>query len=208
MSIISMDELNVCYTLIVAKYISKGYTINTTTMSGCYANEICHVDLVKHEKDDGIFRVWMVREYGDTFKGEHDTVQIRVKKYYDSDSMWLSNGLEIKCITAYAVSHYKHRYTFSLKEANSIKQLQHKRWKSQQGCQDLDGFNRKDINLDKLPQSTKDSIMRRINSCPGFKRAKFDCVTSIILGHANYAGRMEAIVNYNYNGKSGYMIFK
>lgn len=209
MSIISRDELNVHYTAIIAKYISKGYAINTTTMGGCYSNEICHVDLVNNQKDQGsIIRVWMVREYGDVFKGEHDTIQIRVKKYNALDSMWLSNGLEFKRVTAYEVNHDKCRYTFSLEEANGIKQLQRKRQKSQQGCQDLDWFNCRDINLDKLPQSTKKSIMQRINTCPGFKRAKFDCVTSITLSRVNYAGRMEAIVNYNHNGKSGYIIFK
>ena len=63
------------------------------------------------------------------------------------------------------------------------------------------------IPVNKLPPMFIDSIMNKINSTRGCKRATVSCITSVAFGKNSY-GKLMATVKYSFNNKQGYFDFK
>ena len=63
------------------------------------------------------------------------------------------------------------------------------------------------IQVDKLPSKFVDRVMKKINAVSGFKRANALCITKVVYGKNDY-NELTAKVDYSFNNKQGYLVFK
>lgn len=209
MNVILMENLNSMFTSFVMEFIHKGYSINCNTMGGSYSREICHVDL-SNKDSDKIVRVWMLYHYGNHFTNEFDTIEIVAKAYSKrSSDMWTNGGETLKSVTAYIINEHAGVYSFSLDDVKEVQKIRSVRWKSHQDIQDLNQTEySKVVDLEKVPKSLQDSIVKRIQSIRGFKRATFKHVKEIKLNRRNGNRSFQALVSWELNGKSDYMVLQ
>lgn len=208
MSKLLMNDLNSLYTSFVTNYLNKGYVISTSTMSGRYSNEITHLDLINPKEPTTLIRVWMLRECCNIFKSRlPDAIKIVVKQYeFDKTNQhtyWENDGVELESVTAYEIKKDK-CYTLSADEALEVVELKYRRWK-QHPCED-DG---KTLDRNRIPQSVKDSIMNRIRSIKGCKKATMDCVDKIKFNkYSSSGGKRECYITWEFNRNAGCIVLR
>lgn len=202
MTILNESAINSIYTKIVADYISKGYVISTRTFGGVESREICHVDLVKEGKQ--IIRVWM------SCNNEHiyyhrriEVLYITVKSYdNDGNTIWRNKGELIFEQKFYEVREDSRCYSDSVDEALAARKLHSERCRARFVSETVY------LDLDKIPDTVKNSIVERIRSVKGAKRANFDSVISICLVRNWFEHRFHAQIAWQFNDKTGCIIYK
>lgn len=218
MTVLTSDDIIKQYNSIIADYISKGYVISPFTNYGSYTNTRSYTDLVKlNDKNKHIIRVWLIEDYistGITGHSFNDTYKIVVSKhesFYAVDD-WnfigriniQPNSYSINQGLVYSKTYYKYKVcngkiicTDNLEEVCKFIKLSEERWSNKEKSK----YSSRDIPIEKLPNSFIDSVMKRINSNNGFKRAKANCIVKVTLGKSVF-GKLSADVYYNYNNKS------
>lgn len=130
-------EINKRYTELVAEYMSKGYTINTSSMSGSQG-EIAKIDLTDGEK---VIRIMIstFHSYGMHTDKPCDGVEIIIGKSTDnvkpnSDNTWntiWSNHLEvIHEEHFYKIDNYSDYYITSKEEARKAVEIRCERYRT------------------------------------------------------------------------------
>lgn len=207
MSKLLMNGLNSLYTSFITDYLNKGYVISVGTMSGSYSNEITHVDLINPKEPTALIRVWMLREYRNIFESSlPDAIKIVVKQYeFDKTNWrtyWDNDGVELESVTAYEIEKDK-CYTLSADEALGIVQLRTQRWRQRHSSYE---DNCKKLDMNCIPQSVKDSIMNRIRSNRGCKKATIDCVDRIELNKYSSDDHRKCRITWKFNNQSGCIV--
>ena len=221
MSIFTAKEIANQFNEAVMYFIEKGYVISPFTENGSYSNTKTHIDLIKPNDNSHILRVWMVDEslrVGKDWWQKVDVMGPRVKKYLTGKGY---NGNIGKEQTLWPGKEYgevvyeKLFYMFKERKGNKI------------FSDDLDeATNFINLSLDrmmnkpvdnpfnygrlvakeKLPANFIDGIMRRINSKPGFKRARATCIDTIQI--YKYDNKLKADIKYKHNDKVGVITLK
>ena len=215
MSIVTINGINDVINKIAYDLMGKGYVISHFTHGGSYSNTEGHLDMIKPNDKSHIIRIWAVSyvyDIDDRFYRHIDATVIRVSKYtqkdgfdgkYHSQTLWPNNGELLSESIFYRVcdrSEFKgcKVYTDNLDEAKNILKMQ---WDRSCNHVNKDYYSHS-VEISKLPASFIDSVMNRINSIRGFKRATASCITKVIVGR-NYNGKMAADIYYSQNGKDG-----
>ena len=218
MSIVTINHLNDVINKIVADLIVKGYVISNFTHGGSYSNTEGHLDMIKPNDKSHIIRIWAVTyvyDIDDKIYRHIDATVIRVSKYtqkdgfdgkHHSQTLWPNNGEVLSESIFYKICDRSEIkgckvYTDNLDEAKNILKMQWDRYCSRDNNDNKNNYYHS-VEISKLPASFIDSIMNRINSIRGFKRATASCITKVIVGR-NYNGKMAADVYYSQNGKDG-----
>lgn len=206
MSKLLMNGLNSLFTSFVTNYLNKGYIISIGTMSGSYSNEIGHVDLTNPKDPTVLIRIWMLREHHSIFKSRlPDAIKIVVKQYeFDKTNWhtyWDNDGVELESVAAYEIEKDK-CYTLLADEALEIVQLRSKRWNQKPSYEN----NYKRFDKNSIPQSVKDSIMNRIRSIRGCKKATIDCIDRIEFNKYSTDNHRKCYITWKFNSKSGCIV--
>lgn len=219
MTVLTSDDIIKQYNSIIADYISKGYVISPFTNYGSCAIARSYTDLVKlNDNNKRIIRVWLIEDYintgipGHLFNDIYKIMALEHSSFYE-DSEWSYIGkmnIQPQFMTAnsevkYCKTYYRYRIcngkiicTDDLEEVCKLIKLSDERWSNKENSKCYS----KDITVEKLPNSFIDSVMKRINSFSGFKRAKANCITKVTFGKS-VSDKLAATVYYNYNNRSG-----
>ena len=215
MAIITVNDLNNLTNKIVVDFMGKGYVISNFTHDGSYSNTEGHLDMIKPNDKSHIIRIWVVArvcDIDDKFYRHIDATAIRISKYTRKDgfdgkchsqTLWPNRGEVINERTFYKICDRSECggckvYADNLDEAKKILKIQWDRC-----CSDISKrCYSHSVEINKLPSSFIDGIMRRINTIRGFKRATASCLTKVIVGK-DYGGKMAADVYFSQNGKDG-----
>lgn len=219
MSVITANEVARQFNAAIMDLMNKGYVISPFTWNGSYSKTKTHIDLVKPNDSSHILRVWMIEEtmsVGKLWWQSIDVVGPRVKKYtsingYDGKvskglSLWPNDGEVIyeKLFYKFKEDNGNKIFSDDLDEATRLVNM---RFERQMNIPVGNPFNyRRIAKKDKLTTDFVDSIMRRINSIRGFKRATASCIDTVEL--YKYDSKLKATVRYNFNGKSGIISLK
>ena len=215
MAIVTINNLNDIVNRVASDLMGKGYVISNFTHGGSYSNTEGHLDMIKPNDKSHIIRIWAVTyvyDIDDEIYRLIDATVIRVSKYtqkdgfdgkYHSQTLWPNNGEILSESIFYIVCDRSEIkgckvYTDNLDEAKKILKM---RWNRRDNHVNKDYYSHS-VEISKLPASFIDSIMNRINSIRGFKRATASCITKVNVGR-NYNGKMAADVYYSQNGKDG-----
>jgi ribosomal protein L33 len=180
-SIITQAGMGSLFTDYILKYIEQGYKLHPFTMHGTQG-EIARVDLVHPHDKKHIIRIWMIDDLDSEEKMKLSTRRIVVKEYeikspYDAfEILWLSQGTELESQDFYEIAKDR-SYTTHKSVALKIDKLRLKRFREKLNVDRL--RREKTIDIDKLPDSLKESIQNRIRSERGCKKASLHCVKSI-----------------------------
>lgn len=215
MPIITINEISKRYNSAIKEFMNNGWDISPLT---AYRNDMPitvrgFTDLVKCDsvKNDycKICRAFLIEECGSVPCGKHryplNTISILVKEYecpsYDKPrNLSPDYGDTILQIKFYELKS-RSIYTDSHDEMTNIIKLRNDRINSKH----ID--NKRSVPIEKLPDYIIDSLMRKINSVKGFKRAKSDSIKSIapVMVSAEfwpYKKRVKYRVTYEYNSKT------
>lgn len=208
---ITANELNKTYSDIVANYITDGYMINPNSFGGRQSNEICHIDL-KHPKDNkNIIRVWMtsynekLKIDGEPIWGGVNTITVSVKKYDQTikrNTLWSDEGEELVSIKFYTVEQDKF-YTSELDDLISIIKLRNKRYSDRF----IFKSSQKLLDVRALPSRTVNSIMLKIKSNYGCKKADANSIKQIALLNT-YSGRLNCRIDWEFKDHRGTIVLK
>ena len=198
------DQISGVYSSIVKNFMDKGYTLRPCSSS--FSDVIGFSDLIHHKHKDTFIRVW-VRKSTDEVCGSCrwiDKWSVETKEYNNNGcTHWPSDGLAIKDpVYFYKVTH--NCYADSMDELNLIqkKRLDRRdKHSSDNPC--------KTVDISKLSERMKDSIMMRINSVHGARRAKEDSIKSI-LKCKDYREKDKIMyrVRWEFKNKCGEIIFR
>jgi hypothetical protein len=218
MSIISFDEVAKQYNNLIADYLKNGYIIYpTNTVS--FGDVLCYTDLMNLKDKSTITRIWLFNdtvEYS-TYNSYTmiKTINIRIMRYNMVErksstgkkmlvlpvSMYLEAIKNAKTIYEkiyYSIGNDHSRiYTDIIDELNKINKIRETRIGARIKSNEV-----RSIDINKLTPNFIDSIMSRINSISGFKRATSACITRVSIGKC-YNGRLGAEITYSYKEKSG-----
>lgn len=206
MSRLTMNNINELYTKTITDYLNNGYIISTSTSGGSYSNELCHIDLKSLSDKENVIRVWLLKGTSevdglDYFNNE--TLEISVRRYpAEMYTFWPNRGEEISSKVFFEVRGDK-CYVDNMDELKEILKLRRHRFETRRECFGL-GRNKKDLVVSELPKSVQDSILARIRSNRGMKRATLDCVVDVYLFHNE---RLKCRVNWEFGSKNGTILF-
>lgn len=212
MAIVTMNKVNSIYSEIISNYLNKGYNISTSTAGGSYSDEVCHIDLVPKHKSNELLRVWMTRGFENLSVGwgwHVNTITISVRKYDLGKryTYWYEKGTPVGDELKFYEIRDKQAYTDSIDECKDIVKLREGRY-DQRYFKDKYLCDRQ-IDIQNVPSSVKDSIIRRIKQVKGAKRASnWDCIKTVTLKNydSNVSGRrLYAQVYWEFNSKNGYL---
>lgn len=198
MSIFNETEINSVYTKIVADYIAKGYVISARTFGGAVFREICHIDLAKDKKK--IIRICMSYN-SELIELKHVEVLYITVKSYDN-TIWRNNGELISEQKFYEIREDSRCYSDSVDEVRAARELHSERIRTRYVSNTIY------LDPDKIPETVKKSIVERIRSVRGAKRAKFDSVIRVCLVKDWCTKRLNADIAWEYDGKTGCIIYK
>lgn len=221
MSIFTAKEIANQFNEAIMHFIKKDYVISPFTENGSYSNTKTHIDLIKPNDNSHILRVWMVDEslkVGKDCRQKVDVTGPRVKKYllgkgYDGkvakeQTLWPGKeyGEVVYEKLFYMFKEKNDNKVFSddLDETTSLVNLSLDRMMNRP----VDNpFNYgRFIAKEKLSANFVDGIMRRINSKPGFKRAKATCIDWVQI--YKYNNKLKVDVKYKLNDKVGIITLK
>ena len=213
MAIISIKDIIRHYNSVIKSFIDQGYIISPTTMYGGYHYVDGYTDLVNLNDKKSIIRIFVMREYCsdesyyDSNSYKSSITKIMAKKYeFDGKFKPISARPDCgKLISEKCFYQIKENYLYvdTLDDLKQIREIQHKRKESRRKASNVKSYP-----INKLSADFIDSIMERINSIRGFKRATASCIESVCsyqcVDRQNSAKvKFSGVVTFKFNNKCG-----
>ena len=219
MSVYTTKDIIKEFNSVVKRFMNDGYILSPFTVSGMYGNATSYVDMINENDKYNILRVWLIDEREEIDNKYYTIISVagvRVNKYkVDEDftkrqSLWPNNGETVYEKLFYMFKEQRTHsnnfiklYADSVEEAVKYINIGIERYSDKQ-------INNKQVRLiqvDKLPSKFVDRVMKKINAVRGFKRANALCITKVVYGKNDY-NELTAKVDYSFNNKQGYLVFK
>ena len=213
MAIISIKDIIRHYNSVIKSFMDQGYIISPTTMYGGYHYVDGYTDLVNLNDKKSIIRIFVMREYCsdesyyDSNSYKHSITKIMAKKYeFDGKFKPISARPDCgKLISEKCFYQIKENYLYAdtLDDLKHIREIQHKRKESRRKVSDVKSYP-----INKLSAEFIDSIMERINSIRGFKRATASCIESVcsyqcIDRQNSVNAKFSGVVTFKFNNRCG-----
>ena len=213
MAIISIKDIFRHYNSVIKSFMDQGYIISPITMYGCYHYVDGYTDLVNLNDNKNFIRIFIMREYYsdgpsyDSKSFKYSITKILAKKYeFDGKFKPISARPDCgKLISEKCFYQIKENYLYAdtLDDLKHIREIQHKRKESRRKVSDVKSYP-----INKLSAEFIDSIMERINSTRGFKRATASCIESVCsyqcVDRQNSAkAKFSGVVTFKFNNRCG-----
>ena len=213
MAIFSIKDIIRQYNSVIKSFMDQGYIISPTTMYGGYNYVDGCTDLVNLKDKKSFIRIFIMREYCsdeyyyDSNSYKYSIIKIIAKKYeWDGKFKYMNCRPDCgKLISEKCFYHIKENYLYAdtLDDLKQIREIQHKRKESRRKVSDVKSYP-----INKLSAEFIDSIMERINSIRGFKRATASCIESVcsyqcVDRQNNAKAKFSGVVTFNFNNKCG-----
>ena len=213
MAIISIKDIIRHYNSVIKSFMDQGYIISPTTMYGGYNYVDGCTDLVNLKDKKNFIRIFIMREYcSDGFyydpkSFKYNIIKIIAKKYeWDGKFKYMNCRPDCgKLISEKSFYQIKENYLYAdtLDDLKQIREIQRKRKESRRKVSDVKSYP-----INKLSAEFIDSIMERINSIRGFKRATASCIESVCsyqcVDRENSAkAKFSGVVKFNFNNRCG-----
>lgn len=213
MAIFSIKDIIRHYNSVIKSFMDQGYIISPTTMYGSYHYVDGYTDLVNLNDKKNFIRIFAMREYYsdgsyyDSNSFKYYITKILAKKY-DFDGKFKPISARPDCgklISEKCFYQIKENYLYAdtLDDLKQIRETQRKRKESRRKASDVKSYP-----INKLSAEFIDSIMERINSIYGFKRATASCIESVCsyqcVDHQNNAkAKFSGLVTFKFNNRCG-----
>lgn len=213
MAIFSIKDIIRHYNSVIKSFMDQGYIISPTTMYGSYHYVDGYTDLVNLNDKKNFIRIFVMREYYsdgsyyDSNSFKYYITKILAKKY-DFDGKFKPISARPDCgklISEKCFYQIKENYLYAdtLDDLKQIRETQRKRKESRSKASDVKSYP-----INKLSAEFIDSIMERINSIYGFKRATASCIESVCsyqcVDHQNNAkAKFSGLVTFKFNNRCG-----
>ena len=211
MAIISIKDIIRHYNSVIKSFMDQGYIISPITMYGCYHYVDGYTDLVNLNDNKNFIRIFIMREYYsdgpsyDSKSFKYSITKILAKKYeFDGKFKPISARPDCgKLISEKCFYQIKENYLYAdtLDDLKQIREIHRKRKESRRKVSDVKSYP-----INKLSAEFIDSIMERINSIHGFKRATASCIESVCsyqcVDRQNNA-RFKGEVTFKFNNRIG-----
>ena len=213
MAIISIKDIISHYNSVIKSFMDQGYIISPITMYGCYHYVDGYTDLVNLNDNKNFIRIFIMREYYsdgpsyDSKSFKYSITKILAKKYeFDGKFKPISARPDCgKLISEKCFYQIKENYLYAdtLDDLKQIREIQRKRKESRRKVSDVKSYP-----INKLSAEFIDSIMERINSIYGFKRATASCIESVCsyqcVDRQNSAkAKFSGVVTFKFNNRCG-----
>ena len=214
MAIFSIKDIIRHYNSVIKSFMDQGYIISPITMYGGYHYVDGYTDLVNPNDKKNFIRIFVMREYYsdgsyyDSKSFKYSITKILAKKY-DFDGKFKPISARPDCgrlISEKCFYQIKENYLYAdtLDDLKQIREIQRKRKESRRKASDTT----KSYPINKLSAEFIDSIMERINSIYGFKRATASCIESVcsyqcIDRQNNAKAKFSGVVTFKLNNKCG-----
>ena len=213
MAIISIKDIIRHYNSVIKSFMDQGYIISPTTMYGGYNYVDGYTDLVNLNDKKSIIRIFVMREYCsdgsyyDSNSYKYSITKILAKKYeFDGKFKPISARPDCgKLISEKCFYQIKENYLYAdtLDDLKHIREIQHKRKESRRKVSDVKSYP-----INKLSAEFIDSIMERINSIRGFKRATASCIESVcsyqcVDRQNSVKAKFSGVVTFKFNNRCG-----
>lgn len=217
MSIVTKKGLNQLITNTIIEYTSKNYMVNYSTIMDADSDDINRVpwriDLFNRQNNSTI-RIILNKDNLYHKNGRRvekvNTVNLQVLKF--SDVKCNTSNFELIFKTPEILSDlmlYSLKdecYVDNLDELYKYKEIANNRRKDK--ITSTDSLLHYVLDKSKLSRNLLISIMDRINSTRGFKKATADSISQVVLSRLPYTNRLSARISYVYNDKYGYFEYK
>ena len=213
MAIISIKDIIRHYNSVIQSFMDQGYIISPTTMYGGYSYVDGYTDLVNLKDKKNFIRIFVMCEYCsdgyyyDSNSYKYNITKILAKKY-EFDGKFKPIGARPDCgklISEKCFYQIKENYLYAdtLDELKQIREIQRKRKESRRKASEVKSYP-----INKLSADFIDSIMERINSIRGFKRATASCIESVssyqcVDRHNSRKAKFSGVVTFNFNNRCG-----
>lgn len=213
MAIFSIKDIIRHYNSVIKSFMDQGYIISPTTMYGSYHYVDGYTDLVNLNDKKNFIRIFAMREYYsdgsyyDSNSFKYYIIKILAKKY-DFDGKFKSISARPDCgklISEKCFYQIKENYLYAdtLDDLKQIRETQRKRKESRRKASDVKSYP-----INKLSAEFIDSIMERINSIYGFKRATASCIESVcsyqcVDRQNNAKAKFSGLVTFKFNNRCG-----
>ena len=219
MAIFNIKDIIRQYNSVIKSFMDQGYIISPITMYGGYHYVDGYTDLVNLNDKKSFIRIFVMREYCsdgsyyDPKSFKYSITKILVKKYeFDGKFKPISARPDCgKLISEKCFYQIKENYLYAdtLDDLKQIIEIQCKRKESRRKVSDTE----KSYPINKLSAEFIDSIMERINSIRGFKRATASCIESVCsyqcADRQNSAKtKFSGVVTFKFNNKCGRISLK
>ena len=213
MAIISIKDIFRHYNSVIKSFMDQGYIISPITMYGCYHYVDGYTDLVNLNDNKNFIRIFIMREYYsdgpsyDSKSFKYSITKILAKKYeFDGKFKPISARPDCgKLISEKLFYQIKENYLYAdtLDDLKQIREIHRKRKESRRKVSDVKSYP-----INKLSAEFIDSIMERINSTRGFKRATASCIESVCsyqcVDRQNSAkAKFSGVVTFKFNNRCG-----
>lgn len=214
MAIFSIKDIIRHYNSVIKSFMDQGYIISPTTMYGGYHYVDGYTDLVNLNDKKNFIRIFVMREYYsdgsyyDSNSFKYSITKILAKKY-DFDGKFKPISARPDCgklISEKCFYQIKENYLYAdtLDDLKQIREIQRKRKESSRKASGTE----KSYPINKLSAEFIDSIMERINSIYGFKRATASCIESVcsyqcIDRQNNAKAKFSGVVTFKFNNRCG-----
>lgn len=214
MAIFSIKDIISHYNSVIKSFMDQGYIISPTTMYGGYHYVDGYTDLVNLNDKKNFIRIFVMREYYsdgsyyDSKSFKYSITKILAKKYeFDGKFKPISARPDCgKLISEKCFYQIKENYLYAdaLDDLKQIREIQRKRKESRRKASDT----KKSYPINKLSAEFIDSIMERINSIYGFKRATASCIESVcsyqcVDRQNNAKAKFSGVITFKFNNKCG-----
>ena len=219
MAIFNIKDIIRQYNSVIKSFMDQGYIISPITMYGGYHYVDGYTDLVNLNDKKSFIRIFVMSEYCsdgsyyDPKSFKYSITKILVKKYeFDGKFKPISARPDCgKLISEKCFYQIKENYLYAdtLDDLKQIREIQCKRKESRRKVSDTE----KSYPINKLSAEFIDSIMERINSIRGFKRATASCIESVCsyqcADRQNSAKtKFSGVVTFKFNNKCGRISLK
>ena len=213
MAIISIKDIIHHYNAVIKSFMDQGYIISPATMYGGYHYVDGYTDLVNLNDKKSFIRIFVMREYYsdgpyyDSNSYKYSITKILAKKYeFDGKFKPISAPPDCgKLISEKSFYQIKENYLYAdtLDDLKQIREIQRKRKESRREVSDVKSYP-----INKLSADFIDSIMERINSIRGFKRATASCIESVCSYQcvdrlSSAKAKFSGVVTFKFNNRCG-----
>ena len=213
MAIISIKDIIRHYNSVIKSFMDQGYIISPTTMYGCYHYVDGYTDLVNLNDKKNFIRIFVMCEYYsdgpyyDSKSFKYSITKILAKKYeFDGKFKPIIARPDCgKLISEKCFYQIKENYLYAdtLDDLKTIREIQRKRKESRRKVSDVKSYP-----INKLSAEFIDSIMERINSIRGFKRATASCIESVcsyqcVNSQNSAKAKFSGVVTFKFNNRCG-----
>lgn len=213
MAIFSIKDIICHYNSVVKSFMDQGYIISPTTMYGGYHYVDGYTDLVNLNDKKNFIRIFIMREYYsdgsyyDSKSFKYSITKILAKRYeFDGKFKHISARPDCgKLISEKCFYQIKENYLYAdaLDDLKQIREIQRKRKESRRKASDVKSYP-----INKLSAEFIDSIMERINSIYGFKRATASCIESVcsyqcVDRQNNAKAKFSGVITFKFNNRCG-----